>query len=164
MKRLVVTVCSVFLLAATPSVFSADEPGHPTPGYGPESYAPGYPMHRHPMPPSYGGQGPYGYAVPPRINMEKGMYEEGYLLRVYPQGMKPEDIQVQADGRRLRLSTDVSRQNEWQTEEPYFRSGSSVYSRGSLKRTISLPRDADSSKLTTSVEQGVLEIRIPWYQ
>jgi HSP20 family molecular chaperone IbpA len=163
MKRVLLTVCSVFLLAATPAVFSADEPGPPAPGYGPESYGPGYPMHRHPMPPSYGMQGPYGSAVPPRINMEKGMYEEGYLLRVYPQGMKAEDIQVQVDGRRLRLSTEMSRASEWQSEEPYYRR-SSVSSRGSIKRSISLPRDADPSKLTSSVEQGVLEIRIPWYQ
>jgi HSP20 family molecular chaperone IbpA len=162
MKRLLMTVCSVSLLAAASSLFSADEPGHPVPGYGPESYGPGYPMHRHPMPPTHGRQGPYGYAVPPRIHLEKGMYEEGYLLRVYPQGMQAEDIEVQAEGRRLRLWTEMSRQNEWQSEEPYRRS--SMSSRGSIKRTISLPRDADPSKLTTSVEQGVLEIRIPWFQ
>ncbi len=159
MKTSLVSAASLIWLATTSAVFAGSEGDAPPPADAPESAAP---MHGHPMPPAYGSYAPYGYAVAPGIHLEKGMYEAGYLLRVYTQGISPEDIEIQVDGRRLRLSTEVSRQGEWQSEEPYQRS--SLSSRGALRRSISLPRDADASKLTTSVEQGVLEIRIPWYQ
>ncbi len=87
------------------------------------------------------------------------MYEDGYLLRVFTEGIRAEDIEVLAQPGRLRLGSQVTRQQEWQSDEPYHRSR--VSSRGSIRRTVSLPPDADASQLTTSVQDGVLEIRIP---
>ena len=95
----------------------------------------------------------------PRIHLEKARYEDGYLLRVHSESIKAEDIEVLADRGRLRLRSDMSRQSEWQSEEPYRRSRLSR--RSSIARTIRLPYDADASKLTTAVKDGVLEIRIP---
>jgi HSP20 family molecular chaperone IbpA len=113
-------------------------------------------MHR---PFEYGiGGSKYRIRVP-RIYMEKARYEDGYLLRVYTESIKAEDVEVLADRGRLRLRSDMSRQSEWQSEEPYRYSQTSR--RSSIARTVPLPYDADASKLTTAVKDGVLEIRIP---
>ena len=111
------------------------------------------------MPPSYPMSRPYSYGAPPRIRLEKDRYDDGYLLRVHTQGLKAEDIQVHADGGRLRLHSEMSRQQQWRSDEPYRRS--SMSSRSSIRRSVRLPYDADASKLTTSINEGVLEIRIP---
>jgi HSP20 family molecular chaperone IbpA len=149
MKGHLVTVYSVFLLAVTPCVFGDNESGYPGPGYVPDPYVAETPMHR-----------PYDYGTPARVRIEKALYEEGYLLRVYAQGITAEDIDVSvADHGRLRLRSVMSSQRDWRSENPYRRS--SFSSHGSISRTIRLPYDADASKLTTTVKDGVLEIRIP---
>ena len=161
MKRLLVTVYSVFLLAATSSVFGGNASDYPGPGYVPDPYAAEHPAHDYAVPPAHPMHGPYSYSAPPRIHVEKAMYQDGYLVRVYTRGITPEDIEVAADRGQLRLRSEMSRQ-KWRSAEPYRIS--STFSRGSIRRTIRLPYDADASKLTTSVVQGVLEIRIPWLQ
>jgi len=156
MKGYLVTAGSLLLLATASSVCAWNGPGNYSDrGYAPGGYGGGYPMHR---PFEYGIRSRYRLRVP-RIYMEKARYEDGYLLRVHSESMNAEDIEVLADGGRLRLRSDVSRQNEWQSEEPYRYSRSSR--RSSIARTVALPNDADASKLTTSVTDGVLEIRIP---
>lgn len=150
MKGYCVTAVSLLLLAAAPCVFAWNGPDYyPEAGYAPGWYGAGHPTHR-----------PFDSVMrAPRIHVEKARYEDGYLLRVYTQGINPGDIEVVADRGRLRLRSEMSRQSEWQSEEPYRRSHLS--SRGSIARTIRLPYDADASKLTTTVNDGVLEIRIP---
>ena len=150
MKGYLVTAGSLLLLVGASCVFAWNGSGYyPEAGYPPSWHGAGHPAHS-----------PFGYGVrAPRIHLEKTGYEDGYLLRVHTEGIKAEDIDVLAGHRRLRLRSDISRQNEWQSDEPYRRS--SMSSRGSIRRTISLPYDADASKLTTAVEDGVLEIRIP---
>jgi len=158
MRCALVTARSLLLLATVSAAVGANESSHPgpdVPAYGLEQPEPGDPapyVDRMRRP-------PYPSAVPSRIYLEKARYEEGYLLRVHTTGVKAEDIQVQADRGRLRLRVDRSRQGEWQSEQPYRRS--SVSSRSSIRRSVRLPYDADGSRLTTSVENGVLEIRIP---
>ncbi|MEN8761705.1 MAG: Hsp20/alpha crystallin family protein [Thiogranum sp.] len=156
MKGYLVTAGSLLLLATASCVFAWNGPGNYfDPEYAPGGYGGGYPMH-HPF--EYGTRSQYRIRVP-RIYMEKARYEDGYLLRVHTEGIKAEDIEVLADRGRLRLSSDTSRQNEWQSEAPYRYSRSSR--RSSISRTVPLPPDADASKLTTAVKDGVLEIRIP---
>jgi HSP20 family molecular chaperone IbpA len=150
MKGYLVTAGSLLLLATASCVFAWNSPGYYSDrGYARGGYGAGYPRHR-----------PFEYGIrAPRIHMEKARYEDGYLLRVQSEGIKAENIEVLADRGRLRLRSEMSRQSEWQSEEPYRRSHLS--SRGSIARTIRLPYDADASKLTTTVNDGVLEIRIP---
>lgn len=159
MKGYLATAASLLLLATASPVIAADESGYPGPGYAPDSYGQEHPAHSHPVPPAQHMSRPYSYAAPPRIHLEKARYEHGYLLRVHTEGIKAEDIEVLADRGRLRLRSERSRQREWQSEQPYRRS--SMSSRSSIRRTVRLPYDADASKLTTSIEEGVLEIRIP---
>lgn len=103
MKRLLVTVYSVFLLAATSSVFGGNESAYPGPGYVPDPYAAEHPAHDYAVPPAHPMHGPYSYSAPPRIHVEKAMYQDGYLVRVYTRGITPEDIEVAADRGQLRL-------------------------------------------------------------
>jgi len=152
------TVYSVFLFAAASSVFAGDESGYPGSGTIPDPYGAEQPMPGHPVP-AYPMRGPFAHGAPARVHIEKSMYEDGYLLRVYTQGITPEDIDVFADHGRLRLRSVMSRQRDWQSERPYRRSSFSSY--GSISRTVRLPYGADASKLTTTVKDGVLEIRIP---
>ena len=160
MRCALVTATSLLLLATVSAAVGADEPSPPGPGDVPAPYGLEQPVPGHPVPPVDGmSRPPYPYAVPSRIYLEKARYEEGYLLRVHSTGVKAEDIQVQADRGRLRLRVERSRQGEWQSEQPYRHS--SVSSRSSIRRSVRLPYDADGSRLTTSVENGVLEIRIP---
>jgi HSP20 family molecular chaperone IbpA len=168
MKGYLITAASLLLFSIASFVSAGDESAKPDPGYVPDPYlADPYGLE----PPAYGYQAPhahpmfrrpYPYAPPGRIHVEKAMYEDGYLLRVYTQGLAPEDIEVVADRGRLRLRSERSRQREWQSEQPYWRSSTS--SRSSVRRSIRLPYDADGGKLTTSVEEGVLVIRIPRMQ
>jgi len=156
MKGYLVTAGSLLLLAKASCVFAWNGPGNYSDrGYAPGGYGAGYPMHR---PFDYGIRSKYRIRAP-RIHLEKARYEDGYLLRVHTEGLKAEDIEVLADRGRLRLRSEMSRQSEWQSEEPYRRSHLS--GRSSFARTIRLPYDADANKLTTTVEDGVLEIRIP---
>lgn len=165
MKNYIITTASLILLAAALPVTAGEGSGDPGSGYVPEPvrepFGLEHPAHNHPMPPAYpvSGAYPYAYAPAPRIHLEKAMYEEGYLLRVHTRGITPEDIEVVADRGRLRLRSERSRQREWQSDEPYRRS--SLSSRSSVRRSARLPYDADVSKLTTRIEDGVLEIRIP---
>jgi HSP20 family molecular chaperone IbpA len=167
MKGYLTSAASLLMLTTAWSVTAGDESGSTDPGYVPDPYfADPYGLE----PPAHGYQAPHAhpmfrpqpYAPPARIHVQKAMYEDGYLLRVYTQGLAPEDIEVVADRGRLRLRSERSRQREWQSEQPYWRS--SMSSRSSVRRSIRLPYDADGAKLTTSVEEGVLEIRIPRMQ
>ena len=156
MKGYLVTAGSLLLLATASCVFAWNGPGNYSDrGYAPGGYGGAYPMHR---PFEYGIRSKYRIRAP-RIYLEKARYEDGYLLRVHSESIKAEDIEVLADRGRLRLRSDLSRQNEWQSEKPYRYSRSSR--RSSIARTVPLPYDADASKLTTAVKDGVLEIRIP---
>jgi HSP20 family molecular chaperone IbpA len=156
MKSYFITAGSLLLLATASCVFAWDGPGNYFDrGYAPGGYGGAYPTHR---PFEYGIRSKYRIRAP-RIFLEKARYEDGYLLRVHSESIKAEDIEVLADRGRLRLRADMRRQNQWQSEEPYRYSRSSR--RSSIARTVPLPYDADASKLTTAVKDGVLEIRIP---
>jgi len=160
MEGYLVTAGSLLLIALASGVIAGNESENPGPDYVPDPYGLERRANGYSVPPAHPTFRPYPYAARPRIHVEKAMYEEGYLVRVYTQGITPEDIEVvAADRGRLRLRSEMSRQGEWQSEEPYRRS--SMSSRSSIRRTVRLPYDADASKLTTSVEEGVLEIRIP---
>ena len=95
MKDYLVTAGSLLLLTTASCVFAWHGPGNYSDrGYAPGGYGGGYPMHR---PFEYGiGGSKYRIRVP-RIYMEKARYEDGYLLRVYTESIKAEDVEVLAD-------------------------------------------------------------------
>jgi len=159
MKGSFIIAGPLLLLAMASAVSAGNESSYPGPDYVPEPYGLGYPAPGHAVPPAHPMSRRYPYEAPSRIHVQKAMYEGGYLVRVYTRGITPEDIEVVADRGRLRLRSERSRQREWQSETPYRRS--SMSTRSSIRRTLRLPYNADATRLTTSVEEGVLEIRIP---
>ena len=156
MKNCMVVACSVFLIALTAPALAWYESGYypgppepPTPPEPPGRYEPYTP----PVPEHFGDR------KRARVHIEKDRYEQGYLLRVYTQGIEPDDIEIRADRGRLRLRTAIAEQRDWQNQEPYRRSRLSSYTR--IARSVRLPYDADPRGLETSVTDNVLEIRIP---
>jgi len=147
MKDIVLTVSALLLLsAATSAVAWSDHDGYPVYSGYPEGYG-----HYRARPERPG----VGYRS--GVHIERGTYADGYLLRVYSRGMKPEDIQVSADRGRIRLRSEMSSQRTWQDEQR--RSRMAGFS--SFSRSIPLPRDADASRLEVTPADGVLEVRIP---
>lgn len=92
---------------------------------------------------------PYPPAEHVSIHIEKHRYAQGYLLRVYTRGVKPEDIQIKTDRGRLEISVQTGQQQPGLTFH------------GSIRRSLRLPRDAMPSQLTSTSQDAVLEIRIP---
>ena len=98
-----------------------------------------------------------GFGSRSSIHIERGTYEGGYLLRVYTRGIRPQDITVSAGRGRVRLQSEAGTRRDWQDE--YRRSRVSGYS--SFTRSITIPYDADASKLEITASDDLLEIRIP---
>lgn len=72
-------------------------------------------------------------------------------------GFDREDISVEADSHRLRLSAEVEEEEE-EGDEEYYRK---ERSRRSLSRTVTLPVEVDASEADASYENGVLSVRLP---
>ena len=147
MKNHILTVFSVLFLSAATAAVAWHEHEY-FPAY--RDFTGGYGEHR-PVP----DRSRFGSRS--RVHIERGTYEDGYLLRVYTRGIKPQDIEVSAERGRVRLRSEVGTRRDRQDE--YRRSRVSGYS--SFTRSIPLPYDADASKLVITATDEMLEIRIP---
>lgn len=147
MKNYILAVLSVYCLAATTAAGAWHDHGQ-FPGF--RDHPGGYGEYR-PAP------GRSGFGSRTRVHVERGSYAGGYLLRVYTRGIKPQDIEVDADRGRIRLRSEMSAQRDWRDE--YRRSRMAGFS--SFARSIPLPYDADASRLEVTATDEVLEIRIP---
>jgi len=72
-------------------------------------------------------------------------------------GFDRDDVSVEADSHRLRLSAEVEEENE-EAEEDYYRR---ERKRRSLSRTVTLPVEVDAGGADASYEDGVLSVRLP---
>ena len=152
MKSSLIAACSVFVFLLAAPALAWYEPGYlPGPPEPPGRYE-----RYSPMP----DRDRFVYSHRARIHLEKGRYEQGYLLRVYTEGIAPGDIEISVDRGRLRLRSAISRSHDWRNTEPYYqRSRMSSHTR--IARSIRLPYDADPAGLQTEVTDEALEIRIP---
>jgi HSP20 family protein len=79
------------------------------------------------------------------------------IARVELPGMKREEIKISASDHVLTISgerkveTETKRANYYRCERSY----------GSFQRAIALPEDVDTSKITATYKDGVLEITLP---
>lgn len=109
--------------------------------------------------PDRGGQGRVG--GPLRFN--QSVTPEGYVLEIPLDGMKAEEIQVDVDGRSLRISRDtsakMSREDNFDDGRGYMRSFS--YSSGRSSRRIPLPPDADGAAMQRQDSPEQVRILIP---
>lgn len=142
MKNHILTMCSVWLIAGSAAALAWHDHGY----YNSFPYQPGWMEETRP-----------GLGYRARVHVEKEVYDEGYLVRVYAVGIKPQDIEVTVDRGRLRLRTEMGARRDWQDE--YRRSRVSGYSY--FSRNISLPYDADPGKMVITATDDVLEIMIP---
>ena len=173
-------------LAQTPAA-----PGYAAPSYGPAPAAPpmqGYlpPPPDFPAPPGFTGPGGYDFQPPPPPDFsappglaapERGMpgrlggplrynqsiTAEGYVLEIPLEGMKAEEIQVDVQGRSLRISRDTStrtsREDNFDDGRGYQRSYS--FSSGRTSRRLPLPPDADGAALQRQDSADQVRILIP---
>lgn len=127
-----------------------------------------------PLPPGQGGAppdfpAPPNLASPERLGFPRAggplrynqtVTAEGYILEIPLDGLKAEDIQVQIDGRALRLSRDTSTQKTREETlgdgQGYLRSYSFSSSRSSHR--LPLPPDADGRAMRR--EDGAEQVRI----
>ncbi|MGB5716209.1 MAG: Hsp20/alpha crystallin family protein [Gammaproteobacteria bacterium] len=91
------------------------------------------------------------------FRLQTGMTGDGYYVRAYIKGLAPEDIQVYL--RRNRLVLQVAQSDQHGLRDPGARSSSQWQMR--VRKQLRLPYDADVTGMTTSTDNGILEIYIP---
>jgi HSP20 family protein len=82
---------------------------------------------------------------------------ESYVFKVELPGVTKEDIKVELQGDNLYLRGERKKEKEVKKEE-YHRIERIC---GSFSRTFQLPKNADGQKITASMKDGILELRIP---
>lgn len=103
------------------------------------------------------GYQPYAGNAAVSLHIQTGMSADGYYVRAYPGGLRPEDVQVIVRGNRLILQT--AQGNLYRSAGPDERSFAQWHMR--LRRQLPLPYDADWTRMSTSTSNGVLDIYIP---
>jgi HSP20 family molecular chaperone IbpA len=91
------------------------------------------------------------------VRLQKGMTADGYYVRVYLGGLRPEDVQVFPILNRLVLQ--VARGDRQGLYSPGGRGTSRWQMR--YRKQLRLPYDADMKRITTSTQDGIMEIHIP---
>lgn len=146
MHRHIRLLLTVFLIAALSpaTVWSYGYYGEPTGDPGGRGYVP-YP------------RSPTGYHRHTGAHFETGRSEDGYYVKVYLEGISPEEVQV-----FVRYNTLVV-QSAQSHEYGMGDRGAFQFARSqaSFRKRLRLPYDADASRMQTTSENGILEIYIP---
>lgn len=98
-----------------------------------------------------------GYHLQGSMRLQKRMTEDGYYIRARVQGLRPEDVQVYV--RRNRLVLQIAEGDRYRRYGPDFNSRSRLQMR--VRKQLRLPYDADWTRMTTSTNNGTIEIFIP---
>lgn len=102
------------------------------------------------------------YRTQGRMRIERDRNEEGYQLRIHISGdIDPEAIQVSVQGNSLLIVNDRSFQTEERGDQGYY---SFSRSSSSMRRRLSIPRNADTENMQRRVEDGVIIITLPYLQ
>ena len=94
---------------------------------------------------------------PGSLRLQTGMTEDGYYVRVYLEGLRPEDLQVYL--RRNRLVLEIAQGDRYGLYNPDARRASRWQMR--FRRHLRLPYDADWARMTASTKNGIMEIYLP---
>ena len=94
---------------------------------------------------------------PRSVRVQTAVTEDGYYLRAYLEGLRPEDVQIYVRSNRLVLEVVKGDQSRLQS------SRARDFSRWKMRfrRQLRLPYDADWTHMTSSTRDGVMEIHIP---
>jgi HSP20 family protein len=82
---------------------------------------------------------------------------EALMIRAELAGMRPEDVRVEIDDNALTISGE--RRQEEERKQDRYRSVEWRY--GSFERTFPLPQGAKTDEVKATLEDGVLEVRVP---
>jgi HSP20 family protein len=85
---------------------------------------------------------------------EKG---EDLVIRAEIPGVSKDDIDINVENNTLTIRGERKREEEFKQEQAYR--AERIY--GSFLRTFSLPRTVDSSRISASYRDGVLELTLP---
>lgn len=91
----------------------------------------------------------------PSLNIASN--EKNYQVTVDLPGMKQSDVSIELQGDALMISGNKEEKSE-QKDQHYYRIERSY---GSFRRTLALPKDADTEAISASMADGVLELNIP---
>ena len=91
-----------------------------------------------------------------RVDVSENTKE--YTVRAEMPGASKDDIQVQIDGNRVSISTEIKRQAEHKDGERVLRS-ERYY--GAMSRTFSLGAEIDETAADAKYEAGVLTLTLP---
>ena len=93
----------------------------------------------------------------PAVNVREN--KNGFSVEVAAPGKKKEDFEIELDHNLLTISSESKKEHkEEHKDEKYTRR---EYSYSSFKRSFSLPKSIDSSKISANYEHGILKIDLP---
>lgn len=93
----------------------------------------------------------------PEVPLDVVEAEREIVVRASLPGVRPEDIQVTAQGDTLTLRAEVQQQEEQPGESWVVRE----HRAGSISRTVSLPAPVNADAAQATYEHGVLTLRLP---
>ncbi|TRO65334.1 Hsp20/alpha crystallin family protein [Christiangramia sabulilitoris] len=93
----------------------------------------------------------------PAVNIMES--EDSFNVEVAAPGMSKEDFNIELDNDVLTISSEEKKEEESTDKNGRFTR--KEFSYRSFKRAFSLPDSVDSSKISASYENGVLEIALP---
>lgn len=85
--------------------------------------------------------------------------EESFNVEVAAPGMTKDDFNIELDNDVLTISSENKKESETSDKEGRFTR--KEFSYNSFKRAFSLPDSVDSTKISASYNNGVLEIALP---
>ncbi|EXJ13298.1 Hsp20/alpha crystallin family protein [Imhoffiella purpurea] len=98
----------------------------------------------------------------PRLEIRRAMQGGDYVVDVLLQNIEPDAVEIHPSGNALVIRYGTERHLDRQNERP---DGSYSHrysvSRGSASRRVGLPGDADLNAMSTEIEDGRIQIRIP---
>ncbi|AVR45808.1 molecular chaperone Hsp20 [Christiangramia fulva] len=93
----------------------------------------------------------------PAVNIQET--EDSFNVHVAAPGKSKEDFNIELDNDVLTISSEDKKEKESTEENGRFTRKEFSYS--TFKRAFSLPESVDSSKISASYKNGVLEIALP---
>ena len=93
----------------------------------------------------------------PAVNIQET--EDSFNVEVAAPGMSKEDFNIELDNDVLTISSEDRKEKETTDNEGRYTRKEFSYS--TFKRAFSLPDSVDSSKISASYNNGVLEIALP---
>lgn len=100
----------------------------------------------------------YDLSLPESINIDISETPEAFSVQADIPGVKKEDIRVTIEDRQLQISVEAKQEKEEKKDEKVILSERYF---GFVSRTVMLPGDVDSSKVSARYENGVLFLTLP---